>query len=1326
MIGNRTFWRRIVCGWAMGILAGLGAPLALAEADGEPSAEAWAAEILDASGVQGGLIVHLGCGDGRLTTALYRGDSYRVQGWDRDPENVATARARVHAAGRYGPVSIERLSGQTLPYVDNLVNLLVVSQPVDVSQDELRRVLAPEGRAVVLDEAGAQQEVWVKPRPETIDEWTHYLRDASGNAVARDTEIGPLRRMQWAAGPRYARHHDRMSSVSALVSASGRVFTIFDQATARSILTPPEWRLIARDAFNGTRLWEREIPQWHTHLWPLKSGPAQLPRRLVATGDRVYVTLGLQAPVVALDAATGQTLQQYAGTAGTEEILWDDGRLTLLVDPPQTEEVDDGLSRIGRAYNAPFWDENPRQLMVLDAETGQLLWQREQRVVPGTPAAANGRLVFHDGQRVVALDARTGSTLWESEPVDRSEVIRAFFIPALVLYGDVVLFAGGPRAGQQTGSWYRDTDDTMTALAARDGRVLWEAPHPPSGYRSPEDLLVVDGLVWTGETTSGRAEGLFTGRDVLTGEVRQAFVPEVDTYWFHHRCYRGKATSNYLLMSRTGIELVDIHRERWEPHHWVRGACLYGIMPANGLIYAPQHPCACYPEAKLDGFNALAASGTVTARREALLAQAVPPRWEGGSARPPVARPGAAADTEREDVFRPGDWPMYRHDAARSGHASTSVPAELTAAWQTEIGGRLTSPVIADGRVLVASIDRHTVHALDAVSGASLWQFTAGGRVDSPPTVYQDQVLFGSADGHVYALRAEDGQLAWRFRAAPLDERLMFDEQIESVWPVHGSVLVQDGVLYCVAGRSMFLDGGMRLWRLDPRSGEVLSEHLLDDRDPHSDRSLQDYVSWLNMPTAMNDILSSDGRLMYMRGQAFTLEGTRLPLERMPTTGDADQGAPAATHDPQRAHLFSPTGFLDDTGWHRTYWLYGSRFVGGWQGYYRAGMTAPAGRILVFDQQRVYGFGRKPQFFRWTTPIEHHLFAADPVAESPRVEDRRGPRETRVRVPRSASLHPQGQPLAVLARVHANHPDGVVLARGGSSWGYALYLQGGRPHFTVRADGEIGTAVGQPRVDDRWVHLAGVLTADGQLELYVDGKRVATAAAPGMITADPAEAMEIGADDGTVVGTYSGPLAFDGMIAEVNLFRGTVTGAEIAALAEPDAAPSAADAEWVLGYSFDEGARDRSGQGNEGEIEAAVGVDSPVGRALRFVGGPPRVPGYHVNRHWTEDQPMWARALVLSDNRLFVAGPPDLVDEVQAFRQIQSPEVQSDLAEQAASFAGERGGILRVVAAVDGQTLGELRLESPPVFDGMAAAQQRLYLATQAGHIVCFAGAERE
>jgi hypothetical protein len=127
-----------------------------------------------------------------------------------------------------------------------------------------------------------------------------------------------------------------------------------------------------------------------------------------------------------------------------------------------------------------------------------------------------------------------------------------------------------------------------------------------SGYQSPEDLLVAGGLVWVAPTTSSGDSGVYTGRDLHTGEVKSEFGPNVKTYWFHHRCYIAKATDRFLLPSRTGIEFVDHKKEDWDINHWVRGGCLYGIMPCNGLIYTPPHNCNCYPEAKLYGLNALA------------------------------------------------------------------------------------------------------------------------------------------------------------------------------------------------------------------------------------------------------------------------------------------------------------------------------------------------------------------------------------------------------------------------------------------------------------------------------------------------------------------------------------------------------------------------------------------------------------------------------------------------------------------------------------------------------------------------------------------------
>jgi hypothetical protein len=129
-----------------------------------------------------------------------------------------------------------------------------------------------------------------------MDQWTHYFHGPEGNPVAQDTAVGPPQRLQWLGSPRWSRHHDHMASKTSMVSAGGRVFYILDEGPRSSIQLPSAWRLIARDGFNGTILWKRDIERWNTRHYPLKSGPAHLLRRLVAVEDRVFVTLGIDAP----------------------------------------------------------------------------------------------------------------------------------------------------------------------------------------------------------------------------------------------------------------------------------------------------------------------------------------------------------------------------------------------------------------------------------------------------------------------------------------------------------------------------------------------------------------------------------------------------------------------------------------------------------------------------------------------------------------------------------------------------------------------------------------------------------------------------------------------------------------------------------------------------------------------------------------------------------------------------------------------------------------------------------------------------------------------
>ncbi len=1297
--------RRIV---TLTIIAALAAAVSTADT---------AKDILEATGVKGGLVVHVGCGDGTLTAALRASDSYLVQGLDTDSAAVGTARQHIQSKGLYGAVCADTFDGKALPYIDNLVNLVVAENPGDVAQAEVMRVLAPEGVAYVKRDGKWAKTV--KPRPDNIDVWTHYMHDPSNNAVAHDDVIGPPRRLQWQGSPRFSRQHDHMSSVSALVCTGSRIFYVFDEATRVSILTPPDWKLIARDAFNGTILWKRDIPNWYTHMTRLKSGPATLPRRLVAVGDRVYVTLGIDAPLTALDAATGETIRSYENTAATEEILLADGILYLAVSEPKPDH--------GRAN---IWAPGERHVAAVDPDSGKMLWETATTLSPLTLAVDADSVYFHDGERIVALDRADGGKRWASEPLPIWSKIQSYFAPTLVVYEDVVLYAGGEKFTP-----HRAGKDMLTALSAKTGKKLWVGEHPPSGYQSPEDVLVADGLVWCGATTSGGLDGKFTGRDPQTGEVKVEFTPDVKTYWFHHRCYRGRATDNYLLMSRTGVEFLDLDKKSWEIHHWVRGACLYGIMPCNGMIYAPQHPCGCYPESKQHGFSVLAPADQGSGGPSSPGGSDAASRGQGAERLEKGPAYGGIRNPKSEIRNSP-DWPTFRRDNARSGRTTAAVPTKLKPAWKTRLGGRLSTAVMAEGKVFVASVDTHTVHALDAESGKPAWEFRAGGRVDSPPTVWQGRALFGSADGHVYCLRASDGELAWKFRAAPADRRTVVFEQVESLWPVHGSVLVQDApgrdgktqpVLFCAAGRSMFLDGGVRMLRLDPATGELISENVMDEQKPDGEGALQDNIMILNMPVAQPDILSSDGKRVFMKSQVFDLLGKRQAIG--PHSGDP--GKQGSVQRGEEAHLFCPSGFLDDSWWHRTYWVYGRSFAGGHGGYWQAGKYAPSGRIMVCDEKNAYIFGRKPQYYRWTTPLEHHLWAADKMPpELPKAQPRaaapKAAPEGWVSVENAPDLNPAGKALAVEAWVKAEKPDGVVVARGGPADGYALVYLKGRPHFMVRSADTLTVVAADRKAVGKWVHLAGVLADDKKVQIYVDGKPAGTAEAPALIANDPKQTMEIGADGMSAVGEYKSPFGFTGLIDEVRVYFGALTSADIARHASEPGNVAAAGARLVARYTFDKGdATDDTGGKHSGTVGKVKIAEGKLGKAIQVAGVPDRKRGrkpgsYHMTFLWSEDLPLFARAMVMANDTIFIAGPPDIVDEDAAVRAMSDTDTQAKLAEQAEALAGRKGAVLRAVSARDGSTLAEYRVDVPPVFNGMIAAQGKLFWTTIDGQVVCW------
>jgi outer membrane protein assembly factor BamB len=206
---------------------------------------------------------------------------------------------------------------------------------------------------------------------------------------------------------------------------------------------------------------------------------------------------------------------------------------------------------------------------------------------------------------------------------------------------------------------------------------------------------------------------------------------------------------------------------------------------------------------------------------------------------------------------------------------------------------------VAGGKVFAAAVDAHTVYAFSAADGEPAWNYTAGGRIDSPPTIHRGLAIFGSADGSVCCLRASDGALAWRFVAALDGQHVIVCNQLESPWPVSGSVLVHEGQCWFVAGRSSYLDGGMHLFALDPATGRVARQETIFNADKKTGKMTPTPDSH-NMPGVLADILATDGANVFLRQMNVTSAGARAGR-----------------------HLFSTAGYLDSSWFNRTFWKVG-------------------------------------------------------------------------------------------------------------------------------------------------------------------------------------------------------------------------------------------------------------------------------------------------------------------------------------------------------------------------------------------------------------------
>lgn len=790
-----------------------------------------ASEMLSGKDVRPGVCIVAGAQDGARLLDLACDGKFLVHGLALSDADLVKTRASVREGGVYGPVSAALLRGDSLPYADNTINALVVEdygalRDRGISAAELLRPVAPYGCMLIrAADAGAVRNALGDMGDDL------YAVSQDGNWL-RIVKAFPREMADWnqyACDPaRSFVSQDRLAGplesirwIAGETMYTGRyVSPNVIAAGGRTFLlyTDRGYKgcVEARDGFNGRLLW--------------RTSPHEGVRDFVADGERLYVMKGA---LEAWDAATGEKLFTFEHpNIGWHRILLDEESGILV-----------------------FMSALYQWAIGYEAGTGKQLWQVDGLTKAGYRSGkgvmGGGRFYYSHQNDVLggkptysvrALDVRTGDHAWTTDILfgDAS-------IPITVSqYLDGKVVARAPGEGK-TGVCKTEVLDAGT------GRKLWTTTTDRL-MGSDGGFFLLDNMFWTHEQPDLIAYEPNTGKEVkrISSEART----------IHTGCDPMVATVEYMIGAR--MHFIDPETGEFFRQSVTRTPCRDSVRVANGLTYFPRHTCACANQ--MNGNIAIAARPAFDGEPEPYDA---PTRFVRGP----------AYGVERSLADAPAPWPTYRANGQRGAVTGHEVSADLAEKWTVRIGSSASAPVAGGGRVFVADAEGHTLVALDEDDGSEAWRFTAGARIDSPPTFHEGLLLFGCRDGWLYCLDASDGRLAWRFRAAPADRRIVVQEQFESIWPVYGSVLVEDGLAYASAGRHVDIDGGLWIYALQPETGRVVWVRNVRN-EPHTVESA--ISSRLRGEGAINDILRSDGRHVYLAGSfekvAFDLKtGERIP-----------------------------------------------------------------------------------------------------------------------------------------------------------------------------------------------------------------------------------------------------------------------------------------------------------------------------------------------------------------------------------------------------------------------------------------------------------------
>lgn len=146
-----------------------------------------------------------------------------------------------------------------------------------------------------------------------------------------------------------------------------------------------------------------------------------------------------------------------------------------------------------------------------------------------------------------------------------------------------------------------------------------------------------------------------------------------------------------------------------------------------------------------------------------------------------------------------------------------------------------------------------------------------------------------------------------------------------------------------------------------------------------------------------------------------------------------------------------------------------------------------------------------------------------------------GPWKSGDRVEGAEAPRVAGRAFRISAEIEPASPDGVIVAQGARSNGYALYLKEGKLALAVRSERRLSTVVANEPLPAGKRKVEAQVGKDGAVVLLVDGQKAGEGKLPGLIARQPAEGLTVGDDGNGAVGDYEAPHALKGKVSEVTI-----------------------------------------------------------------------------------------------------------------------------------------------------------------------------------------------